>query len=149
MTMSTDKNEVFKKLEDIELLTLVMYGEARGEGLDGMLAVGSVVLNRVKQKVYGNGIKGVILKKYQFSTFNERDPNRESLIRIAFDFKSHLESFLTLRAGYWVAKGLLEGYLHSNVGDANHYNTKGVDPKWDDNMTLIRVIGNHEFFEGR
>jgi spore germination cell wall hydrolase CwlJ-like protein len=70
--MTTDRNELFKQLTDHQLLSFYMYGEARGEELDDMLAVGSVVINRVKAKVFSNGIKGVVLKPRQFSCFWER-----------------------------------------------------------------------------
>jgi len=138
---------VFNELSDIELLTLCIYGESRGEGLDGMLGVGSVVFNRAKKPCWwGHDIKSVILKDRQFSCFNEDDPNVEGLGTIARSFNASVMFLPVLRRCYWIAKGLLEGYLASNVLDANHYNTTGVDPAWDDKMKLIRTIGKHEFF---
>lgn len=141
-------NKIFEKLQEVQLLTLCMWGEARGEGLDGMLAVGSVVLNRVREKKFGEGIRGVVLRPKQFSCFNEGEPNREKLEIIASDFELNMDTIDSLKACFWVASGLMFGYLKSNVKNANHYNTIGVDPKWDDNMQLISVIGRHEYFYG-
>ncbi len=140
---------MFKKLSDLELLTLCIYGEARGEGLDGMLAVGSVVSNRGKNPCWwGHNIQQVILKPHQLSCFNEGDPNRDTIETIAEGFNESLEKMNVLRNCYWIAKGILEGYLTSNVGNANHYHTKHVNPAWNDKMRLVNIIGNHKFYYG-
>ncbi len=41
-------------------VALAMYWEARGEGREGMLAVGSVVLNRVADRRFPNSVCGVV-----------------------------------------------------------------------------------------
>ncbi len=48
--------------DDQRLFALNMYHEARSGGRDGMIAVGWVVLNRVKDKGFPNTIRGVILQ---------------------------------------------------------------------------------------
>lgn len=53
--------------EDLELLASIIYCEANGEPYIGKVAVGNVVLNRVKSSRYPNTIKGVIYAKGQFS----------------------------------------------------------------------------------
>lgn len=139
--------DVFEKLSELELLTLCLYGEARGEGLDGMLAVGSVVLNRTKSPSWwGHDVKSVILKPYQFSCFNKADSNRNTLEGIAVDFNDALRRLNILRHAYWVAKGLMEGYLTSNVGPATHYHTTNINPEWRNKLQFIRQIGNHRFY---
>jgi len=49
-----------QKQQDAEYLGLAMYWEARGEGYRGMLAVGSVVLNRVGSKGFPDDVCGVV-----------------------------------------------------------------------------------------
>ena len=46
--------------ESQHCLALAMYWEARGEGRQGMLAVGSVVLNRVRDQRFPNSVCGVV-----------------------------------------------------------------------------------------
>lgn len=53
--------------EDLELLASIIYCEAKGEPYIGKVAVGNVVLNRVKSSRYPDTIKGVIYAKGQFS----------------------------------------------------------------------------------
>ena len=52
---------------DIRIMALNMYHEARGEGRLGMLAVGWVVLNRMADKAYPDTVRGVIYQGCQFS----------------------------------------------------------------------------------
>lgn len=140
-------NKIFESLSELELMTLCVYGEARNQGLDGMLAVASVILNRAKKPSWwGQDIKSVILKPWQFSCLNENDPNRNTLENIASDFQDSLKRLNILRHCYWIAKGLLEGFLLSNVGGATHYHTRQVKPDWKDKLQKIVQIGDHIFY---
>lgn len=60
-------NAVNVSAEDLKLLASIIYCEAKGEPYIGKVAVGSVVLNRVKSSKYPDTIKGVIYAKGQFS----------------------------------------------------------------------------------
>jgi spore germination cell wall hydrolase CwlJ-like protein len=62
------------------LLAMCIFGEARGEIPEAQYAVGCVVRNRVENGRYGTGWTWVILKPYQFSSFNADDPNRAKLM---------------------------------------------------------------------
>jgi|HubBroStandDraft_2_1064218.scaffolds.fasta_scaffold90663_5 spore germination cell wall hydrolase CwlJ-like protein len=73
MTENADRYEV---MDDAHILGLCIYREARGEGFLGKRGVGCVVRNRVNAQTYfGHDYKSVILKPYQFSSFNASDPN--------------------------------------------------------------------------
>lgn len=61
------ENNYSEQAGDIELLAAIIYCEARGESYEGMLAVGSVVLNRVNSTRFPDTIRGVIYQKSQFS----------------------------------------------------------------------------------
>ena len=52
---------------DLNLLARIIYGEARGEPYTGQVAVGAVVMNRVKNSSFPNTIAGVI---YQSGAFD-------------------------------------------------------------------------------
>lgn len=45
---------------DIQLLARAINGEARGESYEGQVAVGAVILNRIKHSSFPNSISGVI-----------------------------------------------------------------------------------------
>jgi len=54
------------------------WREARGEGQLGKRGVGHVVLNRVNARsFFGHDVQSVILKPWQFSSFNPTDPNAD------------------------------------------------------------------------
>lgn len=53
--------------EERELLARLIHAEARGEPLEGQIAVGAVVINRVKSDKFPDTITEVIYQKGQFS----------------------------------------------------------------------------------
>ena len=60
---------------DITLLARLIYGEARGESYTGQVAVGAVVLNRVKSASFPNTIAGVIYQPYAFTAVSDGQIN--------------------------------------------------------------------------
>lgn len=54
------------KTDDLTLLAMAINGEARGEPYVGQVAVGSVILNRVKNPSFPNSIAGVIYQPLAF-----------------------------------------------------------------------------------
>ncbi len=52
--------------DDVVLLAMAINGEARGEPYVGQVAVGSVILNRVKNPAFPNSIAGVIYQPLAF-----------------------------------------------------------------------------------
>jgi len=151
MIVMDDRNRIFKKLDDVKLLAITIYGEARGEPLAGKIAVASVVLNRFKKNSwFGKTLKDVILKPYQFSCFNEDDPNRIKLLAIAQNWDMFYQKDKVLRECYDIASKFLDPnditILKDNVFSATHYKTKNCKADWADKMQLTAVIGNHEFY---
>jgi spore germination cell wall hydrolase CwlJ-like protein len=65
--------------KDRDILARTLWGEARGEGLAGQIAVAWTIRNRVNdgkaKSWWGEGYAGVCLKPYQFSCWNKNDPN--------------------------------------------------------------------------
>lgn len=67
---------------DVELLARLIHGEARGEPYIGMVAVGAVVLNRVKSSKFPNTLAGVIYQSGAFDAVSDGQinltPNEQS-----------------------------------------------------------------------
>ncbi|MHB1419298.1 MAG: cell wall hydrolase [Bacillota bacterium] len=57
--------------DDITLLARLIAGEARGESYIGQVAVGAVVLNRVKSASFPNSIPGVVYQPGAFASVSE------------------------------------------------------------------------------
>ena len=75
-------------MDEAEILARTIYGEARGEyllsegGMASLIAVGNVVMNRLEIKSwYGKTVREICLKPWQFSCWNENDPNRQLLLK--------------------------------------------------------------------
>lgn len=126
--------QIFKGLSDVELLALCIWSEARGEPIKGQVAVGHVVLNRVKgSDWFGKTVRGVILKRYQFSWFN--DPPSK-LPRVGKEFTT-------------VATLVLEGLTKDVSRGATHFHADWLEPApyWAEEMKRTTTIGAHIFFK--
>ncbi len=116
MAMQSDEN-----LE--RLLGALIQCEAGGEPYEGMLAVGAVVMNRVRSGAYPNTVYDVIFASGQFTPAKSG-----SLTRVY----NKGPKAICIQA----AKEALGGY--SNVGDMTHFRRKGTKEGY--------VIGNHVFY---
>lgn len=60
---------------DLQLLARAINGEARGESYEGQVAVGAVILNRVKSSEFPNTIAGVIYEPGAFTAVSDGQIN--------------------------------------------------------------------------
>ena len=126
-------------IKDVDTLARTVYGEARGEPSDGKKAVALVILNRVKaNKWYGKTITEVCLKPYQFSCWNENDPNREKLMAIGLDNKFFQECMMATLA-------VLLGTVPDVTLGATHYHAGTIKPPvWAKGPSI--TIAGHIFY---
>jgi len=131
-----------KMNNDLKILAKTIYGEARGElnpfGLAPLIAVGNVVINRVRKK-FEKSITDVCLAPRQFSCWNHDDPNYEKIKNLDESsslFKTYLE----------IARNLIEGSWPDLTDGCDHYHARYVKPFWAGMLTPKRVFGNHLFY---
>lgn len=141
----------FGLLNDKQLMSLTIYGEARGESKEGKIAVGSVILERVDHRNWdGKTIQEVCLMPYQFSCYLPDDPNFQALKLIAENWAEKYQNSLVLQQCYRIASDLIDGLIPRTPAIAtNHvtqYKTINCPASWADKMKLITTIGNHEFY---
>lgn len=74
-TSSTTSSSSSSHSSDVNLLARLIYGEARGEPYTGQVAVGAVVLNRVKSSKFPNTIAGVIYQAGAFDVVSDGQIN--------------------------------------------------------------------------
>src|SRR5579862_2103646 len=135
------------KQDEINILARTIYGEARGEyanidgGISALIAVGNVVMNRLKAKSwYGTTIQEVCLKPFQFSCWNANDPNRALLMRPQIDdpvFLRCSEVATKVASGEW--PDLTKG--------SNHYHTTSISPTWAQGHKPKVRLGRHLFYQ--
>lgn len=57
--------------EEVHMVAKMIYGEARGESYQGQVAVGAVIVNRVKSNLFPNTVAGVLFQKSQFTAYTD------------------------------------------------------------------------------
>ena len=165
------RNPAFAKLTDKELMTLTIYGEARGEKTPGRIAVGTVILERVDHRNWdGKTIREVCLMKYQFSCYLENDPNYGKLLNIAEHWDESIIIDHALQECFDIAAGLIDKtiprtpivneksicqYVEKQyrlqidkqaVVLSGKERIKFDEKRWWIRMQLATTIGNHEFY---
>ena len=123
------------------VMAQTIWGESRGETKEGQYAIAHVIKNRLDSKKWfsANTLEGVCKKKWQFSCWNEGDPNKEKMEQLTHgDIKDFVD----------IANNVLDGLHDSNVGKATHYYADYIsEPKWAEGKTPITTIGVHHFYE--
>ena len=111
--------------DDREVLARTLMAEAGNQGALGMLAAGSVIMNRARTPRYGDGVKGVILKPGQFSPWN-------SVTGYAGGEQGqNMAAIRPTSEAYSVADRLLSGQYEDPTGGATHfYNPDISTPSW-------------------
>ena len=129
-------------MNDVEILALTLQAEAAGEGFDGMLAAGSVIMNRASSGNYGgSNVRDVIMKPGQFSAWNGVTGYAGG--EGAIDMNNLKPTKAALKA----AEQLLSGQYEDVTGGATHYyNPQVASPKWGGQAGQGWTdIGNHRF----
>ena len=112
---------------DLYMLAKAIYAEARGESYTGQVAVGAVILNRVKSSQFPNTITGVIYQPYAFTA--------------VADGQINLEPNQTAKNA---ARDAMNGWDPS-YGALYYYNPKTATSSWIFSRTTIVTIGRHVF----
>jgi len=112
---------------DVNLLARLIYGEARGETYVGQVAVGAVVLNRVKSSSFPNTIAGVIYQSYAFTAVSDGQIN--------------LTPNATAKKA---AQDAMNGWDPS-YGAIYYYNPSTATSSWIFSRQTTVTIGNHVF----
>ena len=124
--------------EALICLAATIYFEARGEPLDGQVAVAKVVMNRVESPNYPNTVCGVVTQK------------RKSVCAFSFNCDKINLSVQDSRA--WtnavrIASLVYRGKLKDPTKGATHYHATYVYPQWAEGAVAV-AIGNHLFYRG-
>ena len=112
---------------DLYLMAKAIYAEGRGESYTGQVAIGAVIMNRVKSSSFPNTISGVI---YQSGAFTA-----------VADGQINLEPDQT---AYNAAKDAMNGW-DPTYGCLYYYNPAVATSAWIFNRQTVTVIGKHVF----
>lgn len=130
--------------KELQCLVENMYHEAQGEPERGKIAVGYVVMNRVKDGGYANTICGVVKQgKYAH--------NRPVLHQCQFswwcdglsDSMKNTALVIELQA---LARQIVLGTVYNPIGNSLCFHNVHVHPKWSKRYVTHQRIGNHIFY---
>ena len=150
---------IFLLADDYDEQTICLaqniYHEARGEMIDGQIAVSNVVINRVKSKQFPNDICSVVYQRNQIEIIDKV----LKLLRIpAFcqfswtcdpisnDSYKDSESWKNSQR---LAREIVQGLHDDLTNGATHYFNpmKVPTPHWANVYKKTIVIGNHHFYK--
>ena len=134
------------KANEFECLTEALYHEARSEDDVGILAVGTVILNRVKNKRFPNTICKVIHQ----GIYWQGNPVRD-MCQFSYWCDGRTEKYKDMKALSRIiklAKIISSGIIVKALDKATHYHASYVSPGWanDKQFKLITQIGKHIFY---
>ena len=114
---------------DIQLMARAINGEARGEPYEGQVAVGAVILNRVKSSQFPNTIAGVIYQPGAFTAV------ADGQINVPIEEGSSV---------YKAAKDAMNGWDPTG-GCIYYFNPDTATNKWIWSRPHVKTIGKHRF----
>ena len=112
---------------DLNLLAHLIYAEARGEPYSGQVAVGAVVLNRVKSSKFPNSVAGVIYQPGAFDVVSDGQIN-------------YAPNTIAINA----ARDALNGW-DPTYGCIYYFNPNTATSSWIWSRPYVITIGNHRF----
>ena len=113
--------------DNVTLLAKVINGEARGEIYTGQVAVGAVVLNRVRSSSFPNTIAGVIYQSGAFTAVSDGQINLQPQ-----------------QSCYNAARDALNGWDPTG-GALYYYNPATATSSWIWSRPILVKIGRHNF----
>ena len=114
---------------DIQLMARAINGEARGEPYEGQVAVGAVILNRVKSSQFPNTIAGVIYQSGAFTAVSDGQ------INVPISEGSTV---------YKAARDAMNGWDPTG-GCIYYFNPDTATNKWIWSREHVKTIGKHRF----
>lgn len=150
--LEDDMRGYIDKMTEPQRVALVLYGEARSEPIEGLIAVGNVIRNRVKaQTWFGKTYSEVVTRKRQFSCLHPigGKSNYKRVLAFAKALAIHDEIVsLKERESIWVSHGVLGDYVRDLTKGSTHYHVAAMAPRpeWAKNVVPTIQVGAHVFY---
>jgi N-acetylmuramoyl-L-alanine amidase len=117
-------------------IAVAVYHEARGESLEGQLAVAKVIMNRAASGKYPTSWCGVVKQPWQFSFVNPRSGYMPSVDQGSASWRKALG----------VTRLAVANAVQSVPAECLWYHADYVAPSWGRRLTRVEKIGAHIFY---
>ncbi len=132
-------------------LATMVYGEAQGEAVKGMVAVAYTAVNRAVKKT----VCDVVLAPKQYSIFNDNPILQAAAMSLHVEpTQKNVIDKESWKRSLQVAQDVLERRVPDPTNGATHYLAPKVMksknyryPKWSKKFELVNVIDNHKFYK--
>ena len=112
---------------DLEILARAIYGEARGEAYEGQVAVGAVIMNRLKTVGFPKTIRDIVFQPGAFTAVDDGQIN-----------------LVPDETAYRAAQDAMEG-ADPSIGAIYYWNPDIATSDWIWSRPIVKQIGNHVF----
>jgi len=120
--------------DEANCIAVAVYHEARGESLEGQMAVAKVIMNRAASGKYPTSWCGVVKQPWQFSfVHNGRFPSVD-------------QGSAAWRKALGVTRLAVANAVDSVPSDCLWYHADYVAPSWGQRLTRVEKIGAHIFY---
>ncbi|HEU0283974.1 MAG TPA: cell wall hydrolase [Sphingomicrobium sp.] len=122
--------------EEANCIAVAVYHEARGESLEGQLAVARVIMNRAASGRYPGSWCAVVKQPWQFSFVNPRSGRMPGVD----------EDSVAWRRALGVTRLAINNAVTSVPTDCLWYHADYVAPSWGRRLQRVSQIGAHIFY---
>ena len=122
--------------DEANCIAVAVYHEARGESLEGQLAVAKVIMNRASSGKYPASWCSVVKQPWQFSFVNPRTGNMPGVDQASAAWRKALG----------VTRLAVANAVSSVPADCLWYHADYVAPSWGRRLTKVDKIGAHIFY---
>jgi N-acetylmuramoyl-L-alanine amidase len=141
-------------LTDVEAVALTLWGEARSEPLEGVIAVGCVIRNRKRTGL--SSWHRVVHRRLQFSCWwpqGGKENFNHVMLRARVLVNGDRLEGSQWEECVWIAEGIVHDRVRDTLPkDTRHYLTskllRNEPPVWAEEARVVGVIGNHTFLAG-
>ncbi len=129
-----------KMNRELKCLSEALYFEARGEQLEGQIAVADVIINRKNSNRFPSTICGVVSEGSHKKHACQFSYNCDGKLELIYDKK-------TYRRIVKLSSMILNGAFSDVTNGATFFHASEVSPSWSKKFEKTRKIGRHIFYK--
>ncbi len=129
-----------KMNRELKCLSEALYFEARGEQIEGQIAVADVIINRKNSKQFPSTICGVVSEGSHKRHACQFSYNCDGKLELIYDKK-------TYRRIVKLSSIILNGSFSNVTNGATFFHASEVSPSWSKKFKKTKKIGRHIFYK--